>query len=46
MGICYIEKAAIIQFHGIENDDNMRKKNVYICLTGSLCYTAEIGTTL
>ena len=22
------------------------KKNVYMCLTESLCYTAEIGTTL
>ena len=22
------------------------KKNVYVCMTGSLCYTAENGTTL
>ena len=36
-----------IQFLGIECDERQNeKKNVYICMTGSLCCTAKIGTTL
>ena len=36
-----------IQSLGIEHDGRyIRKKNVYICMTGSLCGTAEIGTAL
>ena len=32
---------------GIENDGRWyEKKNVYLCVTGSLCCTAEIGTML
>ena len=30
---------------GIEHDRReYEKKNVYLCMTGSLCHTAEIGT--
>ena len=25
-------------------EDNIKKKSVYVCMTGSLCYTAKIGT--
>ena len=36
-----------IQFLGIEHYGRQyKKKNVYLCMTGSICYTAEIGTTL
>ena len=36
-----------IQSLGIEYDGKYYdKKNVYICMTGSLCCTAEIGTAL
>ena len=36
-----------IQFLGIDhNGREYEKKNVYICMTGSLCSTAEIDTTL
>ena len=27
-------------------EDSYEKKNVYICMTGSLCHTAEVGATL
>ena len=30
----------------INHDGQEYKKNVYICITESLCYTAEINTTL
>ena len=26
-------------------EKNTKKKNVYVCITKSLCYTAEINTT-
>ena len=36
-----------IRDHGMDHDGRWYKKgNVYICMTGSLCCTAEIGTTL
>jgi len=36
-----------IQSLGLEHDGRLyEKKNVYKHMTGSLCYTAEIGTTL
>ena len=36
-----------IQPLGIDHDGRQyEKKNVYICRTGSLCYTAEMDTTL
>ena len=36
-----------IQSLRIEHDGRKyEKKNVYICMTGSLCYTAEIDTML
>ena len=35
-----------VQSFGIEHDGGRyEKKNVCICITGSLCCTAEIGTT-
>ena len=35
-----------IQFLGTEHDRRYSEKNVYICMTGSLCSIVEIGTTL
>ena len=36
-----------IQSLEVEDDGlQYEKKNVYICMTGLLCYTAKIGTTL
>ena len=36
-----------IQSLGIDHDERQyKKKNVFICMTGSLCCTEEIGTTL
>ena len=31
---------------GIENGGRSETKIVYVCMTGSLCWTAEIGTQL
>ena len=35
-----------IQYPMANHMEKNIKKNVYICMTGSLCYTAEINTTL
>ena len=36
-----------IQSLGIQQEkDDIRKECIYICMTGSPCCTAEIGTTL
>ena len=33
-------------FVGIEHDRRYKKKNVFMCMTESLCYIAQIDTTL
>ena len=35
-----------IQYPGINHNGKEYKKNVYICINESLCYTAEINTTV
>ena len=41
----YGDTGNYIQSLGIEHDGReYEKNNVYICMSGSLCYTAEIGT--
>lgn len=35
-----------IQSPGIDHDGKEYKKNVYICITDSLCWIADTGTTL
>lgn len=35
-----------IQRPGVGHNGNKRKKDVYMCVTESLCCTAEINTTL
>ena len=35
-----------IQYPGINHSENNVKKNVYMCITESICCTAEIDTTL
>ena len=35
-----------IQYPVINHNGKEYKKNVYICIIESFCYTAEIGTTL
>ena len=38
--------ASYIQHRGINHNGKEYKKNVHICITESLCCTAEINTTL
>ena len=38
--------ANYIQYRVINHNEKNMKKNVYICITESLCCTAEINTTL
>ena len=46
-GVLLYSKGNCVQFLGIENDGGRdEKNNIYICMTGSLCFTEEIGTTL